>query len=123
MAKYKIPVSIFMAANQIRLLELAQKTDFGVFQAVKELRNDDDNNLNIEVVAFTDPNDLLSYEIEKLRNTNITNVIINNTWDFGYFEGLEKGGPFMSAHTGYLENDRVLNFILCGQKEDCNALR
>ena len=137
-----------MAANQIPLLELAKgksskngdknggsgkgSLDLALGILLKSLTTIDveGNTVNgkIEVIAFTDPNDLLSYEIKKLENaTSITNVIINNTWDFWLFEGLEgllfDGGPFVSAHTGYLENPRVWKLILCGQSKDCSALQ
>ena len=144
MAKRNIPVSIFMAANQIPLLALAQsdasdqKADdqlFSVFRDLIDIEEDNDiekYNKTIEVVAFTDPNDLLSYKIEELTDASVTNVIISNTMSFfEFFELLTPmpfttwsfGLPFMKAHEHYLENDSVWKLILCGRLEDCSALQ
>ena len=123
MVEKEIPISIFMAANQIPLLKLAQEVDFGVFQRL--IKKEEGTDLKIEVVAFTDPNDVLSYTIEELKNATVTNVIINNIWDFGLIEGLlfGEGVPLVMAHTGYLENETVWKLILCGRSEICSAFQ
>jgi hypothetical protein len=69
-------------------------------------------------VAFTDPNDLLSYELrrENYREADAdphafrtTNVLYPNTPDwFGLF-----ANP-LPAHTGYSSNPEVLDLVVCG---------
>lgn len=113
---------VFMAANQIPLLELADDVEdkdsqygssFEQFLlSAQELRLDKEA-LSLQVIAFTDPNDLLSYE---LRPSLIptTNVIVSNdkTW-FGLLERPDV------AHQGYLDNDAVWKLIMCGETGDC----
>lgn len=63
------------------------------------------------VISFTDPNDLLSYEIgDEYSESIIINVIVSNTetW-FGFLEN-----P-VTAHMGYRNNDDVIDLIKCGK--------
>ncbi|PUB89038.1 MAG: hypothetical protein DBP01_11010 [gamma proteobacterium symbiont of Ctena orbiculata] len=62
------------------------------------------------VISFTDPNDLLSYEISNEYGENeVINVIVSNsnTW-FGFIQN-----P-VSAHLGYRRNEDVINLLKCG---------
>jgi hypothetical protein len=66
----------------------------------------------LKVIAFTDPNDIFSYE---LREKDILfeepiNIIVSNTatW-FGVIED-----P-LAAHDGYRLNKRVVDYIACGK--------
>ena len=83
----------------------------------------------LKIAAFTDPNDLFSYELEPNRysDTDVINVIVSNdlTW-LGYLEN-----P-LAAHEGYRENENVQKFIACGKRkgetgpvseEDCRVQR
>ncbi|SFU89278.1 hypothetical protein [Pseudoduganella namucuonensis] len=68
----------------------------------------------LTVVAYTDPNDLLSYTLERERyarkDVEVFNVLVSNagTW-FGAFERPDL------AHLRYLENPDVAGLIGCGQ--------
>jgi len=117
---------IFMAANQIALLDLAERRDPGVLAPVDTLKALKDAILNfdrhtnalsldsaIHSVAFSDPNDLLSYELARDDGTSASvRITIAPIW-FGLFVD-----PW-HAHTHYLENENVWRFIACGSAKDC----
>ena len=66
------------------------------------------------VVAFTDPNDLLSYEVapEDFGGLSVVNVIVSNSSSlFGYVENPD------TAHRGYSKNDAVLDILRCGSRK------
>lgn len=68
----------------------------------------------LQVVAFTDPNDLLSYALSRAKpvvSFDVIDVIVSNDWT--YFEFLERPD---TAHTGYRTNDSVMRLIACGTK-------
>lgn len=68
----------------------------------------------LRLVAFTDPNDLLSYTLRPFASASgrleVVDVLVSNsdTW-FGYVEH-----P-MPAHKGYLETDAVLELVANGR--------
>jgi hypothetical protein len=68
----------------------------------------------LTLVAFTDPNDLLSYTLQKEKyerpGVAVHNVLVSNarTW-FGAFEN-----P-VDAHVRYLDNPDVGRLIACGE--------
>lgn len=140
---------IDMFANQLPLLELAEKTapagsmaaegargvigQSTAVQFVDELlkaRNAPHlrtellpNRGAVSIVAFTDPNDLLSYRLRPSdwpQTVNVANVIDSNAGTlFGFL--LENPEP---AHTGYVDNARVMRLVLCGHGDDgCGRLR
>lgn len=139
-------VQIFMAANQLPLLSLANGTEASVLAAEqKELKKAPDvgpgtDSLRLllrqlqkndtksmlpkfqtqvppgprQIVAFSDPNDLLSYtlmnsSLAKNPQYHIIDVLVSNdsTW-FGYVEN-----P-LAAHTKYLDNQAVSRIIVHG---------
>ena len=67
----------------------------------------------IWMVAFTDPNDLLSYRLMPWRyarpGVTVVDVLVSN--DKTYFGLLENP---LSAHTGYMKNPAVTKAIMCG---------
>jgi len=135
--------SIFLAANQIPLLNLGHSNNNCAARSTRTYTNSQINsNQNnwsilaelisyhrqsvsqdlsgikissitpINIVAFTDPNDLLSYEVTNANvnsKSKITNVTVSNanTW-FGFAEH-----P-MNAHTDYLKNNDVTQLIRWG---------
>ncbi len=114
---------IFMAANQIPLLDLGHPLEKSApsierfrdeVQAKRETafsaRGMTAPREPIQLIAFDDPNDLLSYELGQ-RSENTINVIVSNarTW----FGSLELP---TTAHRGYLDNDRVWELITCGSE-------
>ena len=74
------------------------------------------NSPTLDIIAFSDPNDLLSYSLPDwygrsagLANVRVTNVFVKNSirW-FWLFENPAK------AHSGYMTNDDVWKAIACG---------
>lgn len=82
-------------------------------RSMKEFRNKVPESFS--VVAFTDPNDLLSYEASEqdFGEKAIINVIVSN--DATYLGILENP---LKAHLGYRENESVINFLKCGRSRD-----
>lgn len=127
----KRATQIFMAANQIPMLALADQTLDGrdskerpanPLDALIELREDTSDladTLPPRVIAFTDPNDLLSYTLvhaESKQKYDVVDVIVSNRPTlFGAFENPDP------AHRGYLQNEEVLKLIACGHQQpgDC----
>jgi hypothetical protein len=126
-------VQVFMNANQLPILGLADQ-DIGPVE-VKELkdfpiREDSLQRLlnfksqprplqlgfpsKMSLVAFTDPNDLLSYRLLPVRFTvpgvEVSDVLVSN--DTTYFGLLERPD---TAHTEYEANAEVRAFIACGR--------
>jgi hypothetical protein len=68
----------------------------------------------LSLVAFTDPNDLLSYRLQASRyaspKVDVTDVLVSN--DSTYFGFLERPD---TAHTGYRSNAAVASLIACGK--------
>ncbi|KQV53669.1 hypothetical protein [Duganella sp. Root336D2] len=124
---------LVMAANQIPLLALADQqvpaTAPGMSETVARpldslhavLRKRragvtprSTNTGSISLVAFSDPNDLLTYTLERERyagfGVNVVNVLVSNaaTW-FGLLERPDH------AHTNYLLNPDVARMVACGE--------
>ncbi len=126
-ALQKKHVQIFMLSNQLPMLQLGRK--------LPELTGHQADYCNINgskyssrmfaktsIVAFSDPNDLLSYAIphnftEKYLDSrlciNVTNIDINIAKVFDAF-GLGKIANPMEAHLGYSRDDRVAALIAKG---------
>ena len=120
-------VQIFMLSNQLPMLQLGrelpevtgQKADYCDVNGSKY-----SSRLFAEtsIVAFSDPNDLLSYAIpheftEKYLDSrlciNVTNININVAKVFDAF-GIGKIANPMEAHVGYTKDDRVVALIANG---------
>jgi hypothetical protein len=115
--------SLFLLANQIPLLNLGLVDSNGrpdPYQHLKKLARDRHNYRKnrlptspLQVVAFSDPNDLLTYQLQPDAlppdEATISNVVVSNdcTW-FGLFENPD------TAHTGYFETNPVVNAIAHG---------
>lgn len=122
---------LVMAANQIPILGLADQglpLELGrralpqdSLQRVLERRSARNVDAagaagiaGLTLVAFTDPNDLLSYTLQKEKyerpGVAVHNVLVSNarTW-FGAFEN-----P-VDAHVRYLDNPDVGRLIVCGE--------
>jgi hypothetical protein len=127
---------IYFFANQIALLELARlsklpppgpeevqkgsrndKSLFGALSRVggytKSVSRDqqsDDKKTGPEkqIIAFSDPSDLLTYHVPEIGNWKVSNIYVRNSCGFlGIFE--EPG----VAHTGHSANPSVLNSRPC----------
>jgi hypothetical protein len=120
---------IFMAANQIPILDLADgegknlQGGDSIDQLRREIKrvrlstgahkDEKDAADGIIVVAFSDPNDLLSYEAPHPADDRV-NVVISI--DKTYFGEIEDP---VSAHRGYLDNQKVWMLIACGRDGRC----
>lgn len=124
-------IPIYMMSNQLPMLQLGRK--------LPEISNQKDAYCTpggikyserlvakTPIIAFSDPNDLLSYAIpqgfvEKYLDsrlcTNISNVNINIAYVYDVF-GLGKFANPMEAHIGYDTDDRVVGLIAKGIKTE-----
>ena len=126
-ALQKKHVQIFMLSNQLPMLQLgrelpettAQRADYCNSNGSKYTSRLFDETA---IVAFNDPNDLLSYAIphdfsEKYLDSrlciNVTNININIAKVVDAF-GLGKFANPMEAHVGYSKDDRVVALIARG---------
>lgn len=115
---------LFMGANQLPILSLADR-DTHLSLTENGIKRTDSLSQFLEnlpqraiaspitAVAFTDPNDLLSYRLLPSqydgKKVAIANILVSN--DKTYFGLLEN--PY-TAHTTYLDNDDVSRVIVCG---------
>ena len=71
----------------------------------------------IPVVAFTDPNDLLSYRLVPdalgFADAQLVNMIVSNDWTYLHY--VEHPG---NAHCGYAYNSYVLGALIRGYRQD-----
>jgi hypothetical protein len=132
---------VFMAANQIPILDTAedrqgpvlasraargltssQSTVGALVDVLSEARRNQARafrqpSATLQIVAFTDPNDLLSYRLTPAAVDNedvkIANVIVSNAPT--YLGLLERPD---SAHCGYAGNPYVIGTIVNGYRED-----
>ncbi len=120
-------IQIFMLSNQLPMLQLgrelpevnAQKADYCLANGSRYSSRLFDETA---IVAFSDPNDLLSYAIphnfsDKYLDSRlcikVTNVNINVAKIFDAF-GMGKFANPMDAHLGYSKDDRVVAMIAKG---------
>ncbi len=120
-------VAHYMFANQLPLLCLGRYSDapdsegWSCVTGVGTTKKDDGAELRdkrFRIVAFSDPNDLLSYPLEKQQfkdfaesnSVTVTNVLLHvEKW------ALVPGLAYPhTAHTGHRENADVLQIIACG---------
>jgi len=123
---------LVMAANQIPLLSLAEQAAVqsqaagagaaDSLQALLRLRRASlTADRKLTLVAFTDPNDLLSYTLPPERyepeGVTVHNILVSNAP--AYFGLLERPD---SAHLNYLSNPDIGRLIACGQPSSklCN---
>jgi hypothetical protein len=119
--------SIYMLANQLPLLQLGREEPKVTNQIKEHCRPDGANSNNrlfkqLHIVAFSDPNDLLSYGIppqfarEKLDSRicpKITNIEINVAEVVSLFGIGEFANP-ADAHNGYDNDEQVIRLIAHG---------
>ncbi len=120
-------ISIYMLANQLPLLQLGREEP-KVTNQIKEYCHpdgvhwDDRSFKKLNIVAFSDPNDLLSYGIppkfarEKMDSRicpKITNIEINVADVVSLFGMGEFANP-VDAHNGYDNDEQVIRLIAHG---------
>jgi hypothetical protein len=117
---------LFMAGNQLPILGLADQAaglralpTQDALQHFLDLRRRQPNRRaetlqRLAIVAFTDPNDLLSYRLLPARyaapDVAVADVLVSN--DSSWFGLIENP---MTAHLDYLANPDVGTLIACGQ--------
>jgi hypothetical protein len=125
---------VFMNANQLPILALADQDISQVWRAPSSAGSDATEAVadpvrrylrlrrqarlsELVIVAFTDPNDLLSYRLMPSQfageHARIGDVLVSNdkTW-FGLIEHPKK------AHLGYGTNPDVARIVTCGRERD-----
>lgn len=126
--------TIFMLANQLPLLRLGDVhapvvsalppsvERFVTLRHEERSRNRSALRESLQIVAFSDPNDLLSYAIPQsfidelpggLQDKVLLTNVILSVAEVGAFKSL--ADP-LEAHTGYDRNPTVLKFISCGTR-------
>jgi len=119
-------ITIFMLANQLPILQIGQPIP-KVHNQIKQYCTPKGKYYNnrifnkVNIVAFSDPNDLLSYDIQQSfvdkyidsrLCPQVTNVNINVATEISAF-GIAVVNP-LTAHTEYDNDDRVINIITHG---------
>jgi hypothetical protein len=124
---------IFMLANQLKMLELSTRTSEGEasqvverFRATWEKTHSTRRRMEGElssrqILAISDPNDILSWEVTKTEfafpRITAANIYLGTTGEIFGLSGAPIWGvaasPF-SAHTNYLLDDDVMDIIACG---------
>ena len=78
----------------------------------------------MNIIAFSDPNDILSYPVPLDFASNsidsricpqVTNVSLNVATQKSLFDAASFANP-LTAHSGYMEDDRVIDLIANGIK-------
>jgi len=120
-------IPIYMMSNQLPMLQLGRKLPDVNNQKAAYCQPDGEKYnqrmlSKTPIIAFSDPNDLLSYAIphgfaEKYLDSrlciNVTNININVATIFDAF-GLGKMANPINAHVGYDTDDRVIALIAKG---------
>ncbi|MFI3242136.1 MAG: hypothetical protein R3Y43_06175 [Alphaproteobacteria bacterium] len=122
--------TVFMLANQLPILQIGNKApdvvgQYDSYCVAGGNHYKDRVFANVNIVAFSDPNDILSYDIpqrfvdaymDSRMCPNVTNVDINISKEISAF-GLGVVNP-LTAHTEYDNDDRVIDIISYGTQED-----
>ena len=119
-------ITVFMLSNQLPLLQLGREKPKIAGQTAKYCSpkasyRDDRIFDQLNLVAFSDPNDILSYPIppryaDKNIDSRLCPEVINvniNVTDVKSAFGLEFANP-AAAHSGYHEDDRVVALVADG---------
>ncbi len=125
--------TVFMLSNQLPLLQLGRKPQKALNRladfcgAAAPLGNQRVLG-QLNVIAFSDPNDILSYPVQEdfARNTldsrlcaQLVNVSLNVAQEKDLFGAARFADP-LSAHSGYLADDRVTRLITDGVHDNAS---
>jgi hypothetical protein len=123
--------NVYMLANQLPLLELAHEPPQVVkmqdqFCRENSPRRNERVMNKMNIVAFSDPNDILSYpvppryaqeHIDSRICAEVTNVLLNVADQKNVF-GLTNFADPIKAHQGYMDDDRVIGLITDGMSTE-----
>lgn len=124
---------IFMLANQLKMLDLSTRTSEeqpfeittrfrATWNAVHSTRRRTEREVSSrQVLAISDPNDILSWEVTtsefQVPEITVANIYLGTTGEIFGLSTVPIWGlaasPF-SAHTNYLLDDDVMDIIACG---------
>lgn len=113
---------VFMLANQLPLLRLAhdhpeksESSPFAIFESVNTTK------VHRQIVAVSDPSDLLSYPIPESITQDGT-LFINVLRPLGHRLLGNNAVEPLGAHTGARSDPLVLDMIACGRPARCGAI-
>ncbi len=123
--------TVFMMANQLPLLQMGRDTpevsnEEKTYCAANGTMAEKRVMRRMGIVAFSDPNDILSYPVPLDFTTSqidsricpaVTNVSLNIAEQKNLFDAASFANP-MTAHSGYMEDDRVIDLIANGMKKN-----
>jgi hypothetical protein len=111
--------SVFMLANQLPLLRLARKQSFEQrYQMTFGEAWPEVSGAPRQIVAVSDPSDLLSYPIpDSITETGTT--FFNVTRPLGHRLAFGMVVEPLGAHTGAKKDGRVIKLIACGYPSSC----
>lgn len=119
--------TVFMMANQLPLLQMGREAPNTPAEQVAycdaDGRYEDQRVMKkMNIIAFSDPNDILSYPIpmnfaqdyiDKRICPSVVNVSLNVAPEKDVFDTFSFANP-VQAHNGYIEDDRVVSLIANG---------
>lgn len=119
--------TVFMMANQLPLLQMGRDApeiagEEKTYCSTSATKADERIMRKMGIVAFSDPNDILSYPvpmhftstgIDSRICPSVTNVSLNIAEQKSLFDAASFANP-MTAHSGYMEDDRVIELIANG---------
>ncbi len=121
--------TVFMMANQLPLLQMGRSAPSVSAEEKTYCAADADKAeqrviRKMNIIAFSDPNDILSYPVPLDFASNsidsricpqVTNVSLNVATQKSLFDAASFANP-LTAHSGYMEDDRVIDLIANGIK-------
>lgn len=119
--------TVFMMANQLPLLQAGRdmpsvSAEEKTYCAVEGGKAAERIMRRMNIVAFSDPNDILSYpvpldfassSIDSRICPSITNVSLNVAQEKSLFDAASFANP-LTAHNGYMEDERVIDLVANG---------
>ncbi len=119
--------TVFMMANQLPLLQMGRdapaiSSETDAYCETDGKRSAERVMRKMNIVAFSDPNDILSYPVPLDFTKNsidsricpaVTNVSLNIAAQKSLFDAASFANP-LTAHSGYMEDDRVIDLIANG---------
>ncbi|TKW61133.1 MAG: hypothetical protein DI628_00450 [Blastochloris viridis] len=123
--------TVFMLANQLPLLQMGRKipevtNEQASYCAVDGAKASQRVMNAMNIIAFSDPNDILSYPIpfdfaDKSIDSRICPIVTNVSLQVAntqtLFDAVSFANP-LQAHSGYMEDDRVVDLIANGIHAD-----